>query len=235
MIWINYFDGSIILKKEPESFFAKRLNESLDKIGFAAKGKGRQVQLADQFKISHESVRKWLSGKSMPEISKIPELAKFLNVTPEWLLYGNTKIVFSNLQQAMDHPWNIVPLISWDEVIDHSDITKSFKKNPNIRQQVGVYAELSQNSFAVILDDDSMFPRFKSGDILVSDPDYREHNLHIGIYYIRSIGRAVCRQIKITSDKKILVAHNPAYDDIAINPKDKYCGSVRQSIMSIPG
>jgi len=219
--------------KEPESLFAKRLNDGLDKIGFAPKGKGRQVKLAEQFKISHESVRKWLSGKSMPEMSKIPELAKFLNVTPEWLLYGKTEIMFSNLQHAIDHPWSTVPLISWDEVTEHANITKLFKKNPSIKRQVGVYAELSQNSFAVILDDDSMFPRFKSGDILVSDPDYREHNLHISIYFVKSLGRAICRQIKMMNNKEVLVAHNPTYKDIVVSSEDKYCGSVRQSIMSI--
>jgi len=175
----------------------------------------------------------------MPEISKIPELARFLNVTPEWLLYGHSEIKFSSLQHAIDHPWNTVPLVSWDEVIQHTSITKSFKENPAIRlilpirRQVGVYAELGQNSFAVKLDDDSMFPRFKSGDILVSDPDYREHNLHIVIYFVNSLNRAICRQLKITNNKTILVAHNSSYEDIVITPEDKYCGAVRQSIMSI--
>jgi len=61
-----------------------KLNE---KIIYARKKAGMsQIDLADAMEVSRQSVSKWETGESNPEISKLPTLAKILNVTTDWLL-----------------------------------------------------------------------------------------------------------------------------------------------------
>lgn len=61
-----------------------KLNEKIyqcrKKIGMS------QVDLADALGVSRQSVSKWETGESNPEVSKIPQLAKLFGVTADWLL-----------------------------------------------------------------------------------------------------------------------------------------------------
>lgn len=68
--------------------FSRRLNEALDDAGFAEKGAGRQVALAAKCKVSQNAVRKWLEGESIPEVSRLMQLAVDFNVAFEWLATG---------------------------------------------------------------------------------------------------------------------------------------------------
>ena len=45
-----------------------------------------QEQLADKLNLSLQSISKWESGQSQPEIDKIVELSKFFGVTTDFLL-----------------------------------------------------------------------------------------------------------------------------------------------------
>lgn len=45
-----------------------------------------QVDLADALGVSRQSVSKWETGEANPEIGKLPELARLLDVSTDWLL-----------------------------------------------------------------------------------------------------------------------------------------------------
>ena len=61
-----------------------KLNE---KIIYSRKKAGMsQIDLADALGVSRQSVSKWETGESNPDITKLPTLAKVLNVSIDWLL-----------------------------------------------------------------------------------------------------------------------------------------------------
>ena len=61
-----------------------KLNE---KIIYCRKKAGlSQLDLADLLGVSRQSVSKWETGESNPEITKIPPMAKAFGVTADWLL-----------------------------------------------------------------------------------------------------------------------------------------------------
>ena len=68
--------------------FAARLNEALNDIRFPAKGAGRQGGLGAKMGVSQKGARKWLEGESIPETSRMFELARWLGVNFEWLATG---------------------------------------------------------------------------------------------------------------------------------------------------
>jgi transcriptional regulator with XRE-family HTH domain len=71
----------------PYEDFAGRLRKALDRAGFI-QGRGRTSALADRYAVSRETVRKWLTGLTLPELSRIIELAKDFDVSLEWLATG---------------------------------------------------------------------------------------------------------------------------------------------------
>lgn len=48
-----------------------------------------QEQLAEKMNISRQSISKWESGESLPDIDKLPELSRIFNVTIDSLLMQN--------------------------------------------------------------------------------------------------------------------------------------------------
>jgi len=74
--------------------FSNRLNLALDAIGFAPKGKGRQVQLAKALGVSQKGAAKWLEGETIPSMEHLAELAKLCRVYSEWLLTARGSMRF---------------------------------------------------------------------------------------------------------------------------------------------
>jgi transcriptional regulator with XRE-family HTH domain len=72
--------------------FSRRLRETLKRAGVDA---GGPAALAREFNLRYDgtpvtvqAVRKWVSGNSLPSQDKIRALALWLEVSPQWLRYG---------------------------------------------------------------------------------------------------------------------------------------------------
>src|SRR2546422_2850827 len=72
--------------------FSRRLRDSLKR---AQADAGGAAALAREFNLRYDgtpvtvqAVRKWISGKSLPSQDKIRALALWLEVSPQWLRYG---------------------------------------------------------------------------------------------------------------------------------------------------
>ena len=71
--------------------FVDRLRKALDWTGLEQE-LGRNGALADHNAVSRETARKWLTGLALPELSRIIELARDSDVSPEWLATGRGAI-----------------------------------------------------------------------------------------------------------------------------------------------
>jgi len=72
---------------------SKRINVALDGIPSVPNKRGRITAAAQLFNESHQSIRLWLNAGpiekvGLPDIKKIPAVAKILDVNIEWLLTG---------------------------------------------------------------------------------------------------------------------------------------------------
>ena len=67
--------------------FADRLRLAMKEAGLGAYGSA--ARLAREMKVTPKAVAKWLQGDSTPAVSRVGDLAKILNVDPEWLLWGD--------------------------------------------------------------------------------------------------------------------------------------------------
>lgn len=81
--------------KTHKQLFSERLNLAIK----MAYPKGLKTsQIATQFNLQHpntpvtqQAVHKWLTGLAIPSEDKIQTLAVWLNIKPEWLIFGEQK------------------------------------------------------------------------------------------------------------------------------------------------
>lgn len=72
-----------------------------------------QMELAEKLNISYQAVSNWERGNSMPDISKLPELAQIFDVTIDYLLGESSPLVYHVAQNNMD------------DYCEHNEITAS--------------------------------------------------------------------------------------------------------------
>ena len=61
-----------------------------------------QMELADKLGISFQAVSNWERGNTMPDISKLPELAEIFHISVDELLKGNASLVTAVLDDTVD-------------------------------------------------------------------------------------------------------------------------------------
>ena len=115
-----------------------------------------QVDLADALGVSRQSVSKWETGEANPEIGKLPELARLLGVSTDWLLSEEDEPA----KERGETGFGPVPQINIDqktypEWLDHmpGNITKMVKKYGWL---YGVYMAVGGGIFALF----GLFARF---------------------------------------------------------------------------
>ena len=79
------------LSTEPDTFCG-RLHQGLAGIGFPADDPGafaREFNRRHQgAAITADATRKWLLGEAIPTQARLQSIARWLNVSPHWLIYG---------------------------------------------------------------------------------------------------------------------------------------------------
>ena len=76
-------------KADAKREFAKRLNDVLDELTDAPTP-GRPAWIVDRYdkEISGEAARKWIKGRSLPDMAHLAMISADLKVGVEWLLTG---------------------------------------------------------------------------------------------------------------------------------------------------
>jgi len=70
--------------------FSERLNLALDQLGWPRHGRIANLARAMSDDLASTSVRRWLTGKGLPEVKRLGELAKITQKSVQWLLTGSS-------------------------------------------------------------------------------------------------------------------------------------------------
>lgn len=214
---------------DPKILFAKRLNHALDLNKIPPKGKGRQVIVAKMFGVSTKGASKWLEGQTFPDLQKIVVIANKLNVNIEWLTYGTGAINVEPLPAPGSPGWRKLPLISWEQTISVRKIQPTSET-----EWVWTDVDMGPYSYALVIQDDSMEPRFELGAIITVDPDLVPQHRRIVIVHWEKTDTAGCAQLLIDGPYRYLKPHNPSYVTTLIdekNPQAVIIGTVVQVFM----
>lgn len=150
--------------------FAKRLNLALELAGAPRKGGGRQVVTAQWFDVSQAAARKWLEGESMPSTKRLPDIARRLSVSVEWLLRGDPTVsgLAASRRGGDDESSPIpagvrIPHVAWNEAGQAID-TSACRWHAYIGPGSG-------RAFALTVEGEAMLPEYMPGDVVVLEPE----------------------------------------------------------------
>jgi SOS-response transcriptional repressor LexA len=220
----------ICLAEQKNYLFSRRLDHALDLCGIPPKGKGRQVIVGKMFGVSQKAASKWLEGISLPDTMRIAVIAERLKVNVEWLTYGSGPINTEPLPGADGSRWKRVPLITWEQ----AGAFHTFDVN-TAEKWTWTDVESGSRTYALIVKDDSMMPRYEPGATLIIDPDHQPQHRNIVIFRWEKTGTISCAQLLLDGPNRYLKPHNADYETFLIDEKKPqiiFCGTARQIFMN---
>ena len=152
----------MITEEKIKQDFAARLDIACKRKNLPEKGRGKVI--ADILKITPKAVSKWFNAETLPTQANIYVLADFLEVTKEWLTYGDKNASIEKIEKQISYP-----LLSPIQAGLWTDIRslEGFDGYEMIPSTVIA----SENSFYLRIEGKSMLPRFNEGDLILIDPD----------------------------------------------------------------
>ncbi|MBU2750815.1 helix-turn-helix transcriptional regulator [Acidithiobacillus thiooxidans] len=237
----------MIKKEKGLMAFAERLNESLDAIGFTARGEGRQTALGNFMGLTQKAARKWLVGEGYPGEDSRNKLAELCRVRYEWLMTGNGERYPSGM--SVRH----VPVSA--TVPDGEKTIRIPLMNVNGAQGAGCYPPeheiviqeimvgeqwLRRNlifsapvNLSIITGiGDSMKPAFQDGDLLLVDRGVSEIKVD-AVYVIYLHGKIYVKRLQSRPDGALLmISDNKAYEPFIILQHDRVEMEVRGRVLA---
>lgn len=121
-----------------------------------------QKQLAQQVKVSHVAISQWEKEETLPRGENLLRLAEALGCTPAYLIDGDGP-VFSENSWAGLHQ---IPLLA------QRDVAQWLNDASSVRHELLMHNDmaLSQQSFAIRVEEQAMTPAILRGDVVFIDP-----------------------------------------------------------------
>ncbi|MGE8541931.1 MAG: XRE family transcriptional regulator [Acinetobacter sp.] len=181
----------------------------------------KQADIIRALNLSKGTVSKWVSGVNVPSATVLPDLAKFLKTTPDWLINGTDSNVSGTGFKYVD-PWDSSTPLEDDEVEipffkDFSFACGSGALNEHIanekrklRISKATLRNLSitkDNAVAATASGDSMSPTIQDGDTIHIDlgrTDIKDGRIFVvcfgGLHYAKRLYNQPNGGVRIISD-----------------------------------
>ena len=116
-----------------------------------------QMGLADAMGISFQAVSNWERGQTMPDISKLPELASILGVTVDGLLGADEAKVVERAVSETDEPLTVQELADVAPLLPPAEAKRNFERTKEETESSGRRLRLSDLvELAPFLDEDDL-------------------------------------------------------------------------------
>lgn len=166
-----------------------------------------QEALAKTVGVSQASIHKLEEGMTKRP-RNILELAKALDCTADWLLYGDTDSLTNNVQQGPDVK-GFFPLISW---VQAGAFTEHALVDFDEMERYPCTSACSQNTFVLRVSGNSMEPRFFADDLIFVDPELKHPaSGKFVVARLEGTNEATFKQYVEIDGKSYLKALNPDY------------------------
>jgi SOS-response transcriptional repressor LexA len=148
-----------------------------------------QADLAPVFGVSRAAVSHYLSGRTEPSIEQISAVAKYIGVSLDYLIHGETI-------ERSD-----VPLLMWDMIESYLAVDAACAVPENVPYIRCAVRSCSSRSFAVKVQGDSMDASggYRHGDVIYVDPDKPPAHGHDVIVKLAE-QRLVLRRLSVHED-----------------------------------
>ncbi|MEQ9721268.1 S24 family peptidase [Yersinia alsatica] len=193
------------------STFGERLLARREELGLT------QEDLAAKAGITRMAISKIELGMTQkPRADNLFALAKALQLNPNWLVSGKGEKESShqasfkiNNGLSVETLSREVPLISWSQAGEFSGVLPQ-EGNESIYYSCPVTC--SENSFALLIENESMLPRFEPDDIIYVDPELNDPpSGKFVLTRVEGSREAAFKQLQILDNQRYLKTLNPDY------------------------
>lgn len=155
--------------------------------------------------LTQVAIRNYLRGIKLPNSQALVKLARSLNTTTDYLLYG-TPLRLNRIPLLSRIPGGTpvftddlsYPVGFGEEFLDRGDVT-------------------DPNAYALLVEGDSMSPRINSGDVVIISPNSAVTNRTIAAVAINGEERTLKTVIFLPSQKILLQPENPHYEPVVLD------------------
>lgn len=171
--------------------FAARLNAALDQHMSVPRGYGRGQAVAGMFGITRITAGKWLAGEGLPDLWRLPQLARLLNVDTNELVGGTVRALESDDRYMsinmhnQDHPDKRIPMYLPASSLQGNLVTPGC-----------LLMQLSTND---------MVGYAGVGDMVIYNPDVQWISAGTDVYILRVQGHYVLRRATRTLRGEIVL------------------------------
>lgn len=175
--------------------FAERFNAALDRHGHIPQVYGRGQAVSALFGITRATAGKWLNGEGLPELWRLPHLARLLNVDVNELVGGTTSpMMIDDRYVSLDIHEQDAP----------TDVVSIFLQ-PSTLKRIG----FAPGCLLMRLSTNEMVGFAGIGDVVVYNPGVKWISTGTDVYVLRVKGRYVLRRATRTlRDEVVLSCEN---------------------------
>ena len=167
-----------------------------------------QMGLADAMGISFQAVSNWERGQTMPDISKLPQLAAILGVSVDGLLGAEEAGMVERAMDAEKAPLSVGELADIAPLLPPEEARRNFERTREQTERAGGSIDLRQlEELAPFLDEEDLGALALSA--VESGCELDEIARLAPFMAEEDVGRAVCRALELGADPGDLAALAP--------------------------
>lgn len=171
-----------------------------------------QMGLADAMGISFQAVSNWERGQTMPDISKLPQLAAILGVSVDGLLGAEEAGMVERAMDAEKAPLSVGELADIAPLLPPEEARRNFERTREQTERAGGSIDLRQlEELAPFLDEEDLGALALSA--VESGCELDEIARLAPFMAEEDVGRAVCRALELGADPGDLAALAPFMDE----------------------
>ncbi len=188
-----------------------------------------EAELARRTKIPQPTLHRILSGSTKsPRGASLAPLANFFSVTINQLL-GEDPLPANRIPGTYNpriQGWKPVPLINMKDAARWSELQSEIS---NWDKWVSTDVAVGETAFGVLVQGNSMSPRFEEGTILIVEPQREPKDRDFVIGVVENQSTAVFKQILIDGEERYLKSLNDDYRTVVMQNNSKVIGCVVQA------
>lgn len=149
------------------STLGQRLTHARERAGM------KQKEVAEHFGISSQAISQWEADRTRPDSQRLAGLARLFAVRLEWLIAGSGPVTpGAPGPRASGEGGTLVPVIDRVQAGDWTEVYDPFSAGGG-EDYLLTDREVSPQTFALVIEGDSMAPEFQPGDKVIIDPAVR--------------------------------------------------------------
>lgn len=202
---------SIPGNEDSESFrkrFSANLAAALDQLQDIPSGYGRVTTAAQLLGVSANTMNAWLKGSSLPEIWRLPEIARRLDTTVDQLITGD----FAT-PGLIDEQYAMITVHGQNALDDAQNI---YALPETLR-----FLRINRDMRLMRIETTDMEGFVSPGDLVIYDPRARQIGMTTGIFLLSAYGHLLVRRGCRTIRGQILLScENPHMPDESLTEHD---------------